>query len=77
MTAANRIAGERGLAAALFLHMHGLLALGAAAQRWWIGELGPATNTQGIMAAALAISPSSSYIFNVSSAAAQLTGWAL
>jgi hypothetical protein len=54
MTAANRIAGERGLAAALFLHMHGLLALGAAAQRWWIGELGPATNTQGIMAAALA-----------------------
>lgn len=39
---------------AIFVFAHGLLALGAAAQRWWIGELGPATDRNGIAAAGFA-----------------------
>lgn len=38
---------------ALLLHSHGLLALGAAAQHWWIGELGLTTDPGGVVMAAL------------------------
>lgn len=38
----------------VLLYSHFLLGLGAAAQRWWIGELGPDTDRRGILAAGLA-----------------------
>jgi hypothetical protein len=37
----------------MFLYAHGLLALGAAVQRWWMGELGIPTNRKGVLASAL------------------------
>ncbi|MCB0770326.1 MAG: hypothetical protein KDC00_07970 [Flavobacteriales bacterium] len=37
----------------VFLYGHGLLAIGAAAQRWWLGELGIPTNWKGILASAM------------------------
>lgn len=46
--------GEQGILRSVFLHAHGLLAIGAALQRWWIGELGPDTDWKGILAAGLA-----------------------
>ena len=52
-TGRDKVEGPTFLSA-VFLNAHGLLALGAAAQRWWIGEVGPATNWKGILAAGLA-----------------------
>ncbi len=37
------------------LYPHLWLAMGAAAQRWWLGEVGPSTNWKGIAGSAAAV----------------------
>ena len=39
----------------VLLYPHLWLAMGASAQRWWVGEVGPSTNWQGILGAAAAV----------------------
>jgi hypothetical protein len=47
------VRGLRATFNAVLLYGHGLLAIGAAAQRWWMGELGIPTNWKGVLASAM------------------------
>jgi len=65
----GRDKGERtSFLSGVFLHAHGLLALGATAQRWWIGELGPDTDWKGVLAAGLATLAGYGYLRSVRAA---------